>query len=134
MQVQSVSDLQLAGAIGFGVLIGWFVYYINRYRSGDVQLSDLVTLIGVIGGTAVLALFPAKSDLFGAYGIGLAAGFFLYFLVLIVLVSVSDNFNVDWFLDGRRQLPDGTIYVPEVGSPRAGGTAMVAKETPKGMK
>jgi hypothetical protein len=134
MQVQTVSDLQTVGAVCFGGLIGWFVYYINRYRSGDVQLSDLVTLIGVIGGTAVLALFPAKSDLFGAYGIGLASGFFLYFLVLIILVAVSDNFNVDWFLDGRRQLPDGTIYVPEVGSPHAGGTAMAAVKTPKGMK
>jgi hypothetical protein len=127
MQPQ-ISQLQLIGAICFGALIGWFVYYINRYRKGDVQLSDLVTLMGVIGGSAVLALFPAKSDLFGAYGIGLAIGFFLYFLILIVLVGVSDNFDVDWFLDGRRKLPDGTMFVPEVGTARAGGTAMAIKE------
>ena len=123
--------LQLIGAASFGALIGWYVYYINRYRKGDVQLSDLVTVIGVIGGSAVLALFPAGSDLFGAYGVGLGVGFFAYFLVLIILVSVSKNFDVDWFLDGRRRLPDGTIFVPQVGVPAAGGIAMATKDPPK---
>lgn len=99
----SASGLQLWGAFSFGVLIGWYVYYINRYRRGDVQLGDLVTLIGVLGGSAVLVLFPARTDLFGAYGIGLAVGFFGYFLALIVQVSISKNFDVDWFLDGRRK-------------------------------
>lgn len=100
-----MDTIQLWGAGCFGLLIGWYVYYINRHRKGDVQLSDLVTLIGVLGGSAVLALFPAKSDLFGAYGIGLAIGFFAYFLVLAVLVGVSSNFDADWFLDGRNKAP-----------------------------
>jgi hypothetical protein len=95
-------QIQLLGAGAFGILIGWYVYYINRYRKGDIQFSDLVTLIGVLGGAAILALFPAKTSLFGAYGVGLAIGFFLYFMVLNILVAVSPNFNVDWFLDGRR--------------------------------
>ena len=120
--------LQLWGAGCFGALIGWYVYYINRYRKSDVQLGDLVTVIGVIGGSAVLALFPAASDLFGAYGVGLAVGFFAYFLTLIVLVGVSPNFDVDWFLDGRRKLPDGTIFVPQVGTPAAGGIPMEVRE------
>ena len=110
--VVAASKLQLFGAACFGVLIGWLVYYINRYRKADVQLSDLVTLIGVLGGGAVLALFPAKTDLFGAYGVGLAIGFFLYFIVLIFLVGISKNFDVDWFLDGRRKKPVDPYYVP----------------------
>ena len=117
---QSATTLQLWGAGSFGVLIGWMVYYINRYRKADVQLSDLVTLIGIIGGGAVLALFPAKTDLFGAYGIGLAAGFFLYFMVLIILVNVSKNFTVDFFLDGRRKKPVGDFYIPAEVRPTAG--------------
>lgn len=116
--------LQLIGAGCFGAIIGWYVYYINRYRKADVQLSDLVTIIGLLGGSAVLALFPSGSDLFGAYGIGLAIGFFSYFLALIIMVNVSKNFGVDWFLDGRRKLPDGSVFVPQVGTPAAGGTAM----------
>lgn len=109
---ETASTLQLAGAACFGALIGWYVYYINRHRRDDVQLSDLVTLLGVIGGTAVLALFPARSALFGAYGVGLAAGFFGYFLVLVFLVGVSRNFTADWFLDGRRKRPERPFYIP----------------------
>ena len=97
--------IQTWGALAFGLVIGWYVYYVNRYRSGDVQLGDIVTVIGAIGGAAVLALFPAASDLFGAYGIGLGAGFFLYFVVLIIFVAMSENFTVEWFLDGRRKKP-----------------------------
>jgi len=105
--------LQLWGAGTFGTLIGWYVYYINRYRKGDVQMTDLVTLIGVIGGGAVVALFPAKTDLFGAYGIGLGVGFFGYFLALIIMVGISRNFDVDFFLDGRRKKPaDDQIIDP----------------------
>jgi hypothetical protein len=109
--------LQELGAGGFGALIGWYVYYINRYRKNDVQLTDIVTLIGAIGGAAVLALFPAKSDLFGAYGIGLAVGFFGYFFILIILVGVSPNFTVDYFLDGRRKVVAKNFFIPEYVAP-----------------
>ncbi len=111
--MESATLVQLLGAGGFGMLIGWYVYYINRYRTGDVQLSDLVTVVGVIGGGAVTALFPTKSALFGAYGIGLAIGFFGYFLVLIILVGISKKFNADWFLDGRRKKLDADEIIPE---------------------
>lgn len=125
----AASTVQLLGAGGFGAMIGWYVYYINRYRKGDVQLSDLVTLIGILGGGAVLAIFPARTDLFGAYGIGLFSGFFGYFLSLIILVGVSRNFNVDWFLDGRRKKPEAGSYIPgEQGT--EGGTAMEQPHTP----
>ncbi len=110
---QTASNLQLAGAAGFGALIGWYVYYINRYRKGNVQLSDLVTLIGILGGGGILALFPARTDLFGAYGVGLFIGFFGYFIVLLILVGISKNFNVDWFLDNRRKMPAADEIIPE---------------------
>jgi len=104
--------VQLFGAGAFGVLIGWYVYFINRYRKADVQIGDLTTVIGVIGGGAVLALFPKGTDLFGAYGIGLAVGFFSYFIVLVFLVGSSENFNSDWFLDGRRKDPKAPWAIP----------------------
>jgi hypothetical protein len=114
------STTQFWGAFFFGALIGWYTYYINRHRKDSAQLSDLATLVGVIGGSAVLALFPAKSDLFGAYGIGLGAGFFGYFIILSILVLKSDSFTVDWFLDGRRKklgegetIPTRTDGTPE---------------------
>jgi len=128
--VEALSPLQTIGAACFGALIGWYVYYINRYRKGDVQLSDLVTLIGIVGGGAILALFPAGSVLFGAYGIGLAIGFFGYFVILLILVAISRNFDVDWFLDGRRKLPDGTVLVPTMGQ-APGGQGMGVVVTPQ---
>lgn len=106
------SNLQLWGAGAFGALIGWYVYYINRHRRDEVSATDLVTLIGVIGGTAVLNLFPKSSDLFGAYGIGLAAGFFGYFLIMGFLVLISKNFTADYFLDGRRRTLGKDFYIP----------------------
>ena len=95
------TTLQKIGAGAFGAVVGWYVYYINRWRKDDVQLSDIVTLIGAIGGAAILALFPAKTDLFGAYGIGLASGFFVYFFILVILVNKAPGFSAAWFLDGR---------------------------------
>jgi len=99
--------LQNIGAAGFGALIGWLVYYINRYRKGDVQFSDLTTLVGVIGGGAITGLFgKGDKELFGAYGIGLFLGFFAYFLTLIALVRATKGvFGWAWFLDGRRRRP-----------------------------
>jgi hypothetical protein len=119
MGAEAASTVQVIGAGCFGAIIGWYVYYINRYRKGDIQLSDLVTVIGAIGGGAVTALFDKGTDLFGGYGIGLAIGFFGYYFALICLVAISKNFDADWFLDGRRKLPDGTIYVPQNGPGRA---------------
>jgi len=116
---ESASTLQLLGAAAFGVVVGWFLYYVNRYRSGAVQLADVVTVVGAIGGAAILALFPAKSDLFGAYGLGLFGGFFGYLLVLAVLVRRSPNFDADWFLDGRRRAPDGSVEIPAGTTPTA---------------
>lgn len=108
MSVNATATIvQLVGAFGFGSIIGWYVYYVNRHRQETVKMSDLVTLIWILGGGTVLTLFPASTDLFGAYGAGLAIGFFAYFAALnaYVRISMSDKgskaFCTDWFLDGR---------------------------------
>jgi hypothetical protein len=119
------------GAAFFGVVVGWYAYYVNRYRKADVQLGDLATLIAVLGGAGILHLFPAGTDLFAAYGIGVAIGFFTYFIVLFVLVSRSRNFNYDWFLDGRRRNPDADSSIPGDVAPtvRAMGDGAMARST-----
>ena len=111
-ETQSASIIQLIGAGAFGLIVGWYVYFVNRYRKGNVEFSDLTTLIGIIGGGAILALFKTGTDLFGAYGIGLAIGFFSYFFTLVVMVRKSPNFSVDWFLDGRRKKPQEDEIIP----------------------
>jgi len=106
------STLQLIGAGCFGAILGWYLYYINRYRTGLVDFGDIITILGAIGGAAVLALFPSGSDLFGAYGIGLAIGFFGYYFILLGMVARSENFDSDYFLDGRRKAPQPPFEIP----------------------
>ena len=108
----AATTLQLAGAFGFGALLGWYLYYINRHRTEEVKLADLATVIGAIAGTIVLSLFDAKTDLFGAYGTGLAVGFFGYYLLLVFFVSRSEYFDVSWFLDGRKKDDKGIWIIP----------------------
>lgn len=65
------------GAILFGVVIGWITYRTLVRREGAAALSDIATVIGAVGGAAVLAIFD-NDHLFGLYAIGLAGGFFAY--------------------------------------------------------
>jgi hypothetical protein len=107
------STLQLIGAGCFGLILGWYLYFINRYRSGPVDFGDIISMLTAIGGAGVLALFPSGSDLFGAYGIGLAVGFFLYYAILSTMVARSPNFDSDFFLDGRRKKLQPDSFIPE---------------------
>jgi hypothetical protein len=121
-------NLALVGAVAFGALIGWYVYFINRYRKGDVQFSDLVTVVGIIGGGTVFTLFGSDKEQFGAYGVGLFVGFFGYFAALVLLVRRSQSFTFDWFLDGRRQDPPlGWGYSADA---RGTGAPMLARDLP----
>jgi len=79
------------GAGCFGAVIGWFTYYTMRYSSTHT-LSDVATVIGALGGAAVLAIFPnQKSDLFSFYAIGLAVGFFVYVAILMVATIATSG-------------------------------------------
>ncbi len=112
--MSGVEIFKVIGAGAFGAMIGWFVYYINRYRTGEVSFADITTLVGTIGGAAILALFKQDSTLFAGYGIGLFAGFFTYFIVLNMQVRKSANFDVDWFIDGRRKKLAEGYFIPSV--------------------
>ena len=89
-----------------------------------------MTVVGVLGGGAILTLFPEGTDLFGAYGIGLFVGFFGYLVVLVVLVARSDNFDADWFLDGRRKRPEPPFYIPESVAPSQRALGRSGKDSP----
>ncbi len=67
------------GGFCFGLVVGWITYRTLR-RAQTNGLSDISTVIGAVGGAAVVSLFPQAGDAFTAYCIGLAAGFFGYLL------------------------------------------------------
>ena len=72
------------GAFCFGLVIGWITYRTLRHRKDDATLSDIAAVIGAVGGGGVTALFK-DSEMFGAYCIGLAVGFFLYLIMSLLL-------------------------------------------------
>lgn len=71
-----------------GGVLFWRSCRLGHILHNEVQPSACIERyrrsIGAIGGAAVLALFPAQSGLFAAYGIGLAVGFFVYVVILII--------------------------------------------------
>jgi ABC-type Co2+ transport system permease subunit len=71
------------GAICFGLVVGWITYRTLRRSADKVGLGDIATVIGAVGGAAVTSLFA--KDLFAGYAIGLAVGFFLYFIIGLIL-------------------------------------------------
>ena len=77
------------GALCFGLVVGWITYRTLRRKEGSAALSDISTVIGAVGGAAVTALFKSEA-LFSMYSIGLASGFFLYFIVGL-FVSGKDS-------------------------------------------
>jgi hypothetical protein len=70
-------DLPKWGALCFGLVVGWMTCRVFH----DARATDtkwLSTMIGTIAGGAITALFGSgASEMFGAYCIGLAIGFFL---------------------------------------------------------
>ena len=72
------------GSLCFGLVVGWVTYRTLRRREGNAALSDIATVIGAVGGGIVTALFK-EPKLFGWYSIGLAIGFFLYFIVNLII-------------------------------------------------
>jgi zinc transporter ZupT len=85
------------GAICFGVVIGWVTYRTLIRRKGGAALSDIATVIGAVGGGAVMGIFNS-SRLFAFYSFGLAAGFFAYFIVFLLIndrATVADQMGGD---------------------------------------
>jgi hypothetical protein len=68
------------GAVCFGLVVGWITYRTIRRSTQEVSLSDIASVVGAVGGAAVISLF-GNSHLFSWYAIGLAAGFFLYLII-----------------------------------------------------
>jgi hypothetical protein len=96
--VTPATTLTKIGAACFGLVIGWVTYRTLRRKEGAAQLSDLSTVIGAVGGGAVTAVPFDDPDVFGAYAVGLAVGFFGYFV--IALVAFGNNAAVDrWMGD-----------------------------------
>ena len=77
-------DASDVGAVLFGIVVGWITYRTLVRRTDGVALSDIATVIGAVGGGAVVVHFD-NTHLFGLYSIGLATGFFGYLVLFYAL-------------------------------------------------
>ena len=80
--------MENVGAALFGLVIGWVTYRTLRRSEDKVALSDIAAVIGAVGGAAITQLFDDK-DLFAWYSVGLAVGFFAYFVIGLILEGPS---------------------------------------------
>lgn len=87
--MQDIQILALIGAFAFGVVIGWVTYGTLR-RTQRSGLTDIATVIGILGGAAVTDLFDVETGAFGLYCIGLALGFFGYLLTAMYSSKAPD--------------------------------------------
>lgn len=87
------------GAAAFGAVVGWLTYRIVRRSSESSGISDLVTVIAALGGGVVVDTRFAKAELFAAYGLGLAVGFFGYFVAGLLIERSERGLSADRTLD-----------------------------------
>lgn len=82
-----------AGPFSFGLVVGWVTYRTLRRKTDGVALGDIAAVIGAVGGATVVGLF--KSGAFDSYCIGLAVGFFAYFVTGIVIDKIGKSAGVE---------------------------------------
>jgi uncharacterized membrane protein YeaQ/YmgE (transglycosylase-associated protein family) len=84
--------MEIVGAICFGLVVGWLTYRTLRRKEEITALTDLATVIGVVGGAAITTLFPNdEENLFAFYAIGLLVGFFGYLIVNLVVYGKDET-------------------------------------------
>ena len=76
-------DINSIGAWCFGVVTGYIAYRSLARTVDKASLSDLATVLGVVGGAVVTTLFDPSSDLFGWYAVGLLLGMAVFFLLFL---------------------------------------------------
>jgi hypothetical protein len=69
-----------AGAVCFGIVVGYIVYRTLVRRKG-ASITDIAAVVSAVGGGTVTAWFSNQNaDTFGWYAIGLLGGMAVYFV------------------------------------------------------
>lgn len=111
-------ELSVLGTMCFGFVLGWMLYFVNRYRK-DVSLADLGTIVTALAGATILSLINVEetgnATLVGAYGMGIFLGFMAYgFTLYRIVKAYPEAYDTLWFVDGRRKGQGDTGYrMPE---------------------
>jgi hypothetical protein len=78
------SGLVLFGAACFGTVVGYITYRTLARTTDKASITDLASVIGVIGGGTITVIYgPADGTLFAMYSIGLLIGMVLYLIASV---------------------------------------------------
>lgn len=94
--------IPLIGACLFGTVVGWLAHNVFQ-RAELLNVSWLASMIGVIGGGAVTAIFRPNSLMFGAYCIGLGFAFFLRVVIYPLSVAIAEEMKLENLKEIKRQ-------------------------------
>lgn len=86
----------------FGLIVGYLSWYAmspGKTRE-SIPIEKIAALLGVIGGTSVLALFPSGTNLFERYGLGLGTGFFFVPIRRSLWICVQMTSSWVWKFQG----------------------------------
>jgi hypothetical protein len=84
------------GAFSFGLLLGWITYRTLRRRAIAATSKDIGIVVGSLGSGGLAVKFAAQGE-FELYSLGLATGFFAYFLVSLFIDGLGGTGM--WFQD-----------------------------------
>ena len=94
--------IPIIGACLFGTVVGWLAHNVFQ-RAELLNVSWLASMVGVIGGGAVTAIFRPNSLMFGAYCIGLSFAFFVRVVIHPISKAIADEMELERLKEIKRQ-------------------------------
>jgi hypothetical protein len=79
------------GIFAIGFVFGYLLYYAIRHTN-NFNLDLLSSAVGAVGGAGVIGWLGKTEGWVGPYGLGIAAGF-LFYLLLVLLLIFAGNFS-----------------------------------------
>ena len=81
-----MNTMTFLGIFSMGVVFGFLLFYAVKHTPG-FGIDSLAGAFGAVGGGVVVGLFEKTEGWIGPYGLGLMAGFLLYFVVALILFA-----------------------------------------------
>ena len=87
--------IDLWGAGALGLVLGWVLYFSIRGKAGQISVTEFAAIVAAVVGGTVTGTITGDPKMLGAYGLGLAAGFFAL-LILTALFVRKDKATSSW--------------------------------------
>jgi bacteriorhodopsin len=110
--------LTQAGALVFGLVVGYITYRTLVRTTEATTISDLSAVVSAIGGGAVVKLYEPSSTSFAFYAFGLLLGMVVFFGLFTALNGKAETAKVMGGESIRRGAQPRGSDLPPVAGPR----------------